>query len=444
MLVRVEELDGWKRRLTIGLAEADVDRKAKELLAEVAKDATAPGFRKGKVPAEMIERSHGAATRAEALRILAGGAYADAVREADIHPICDPVVELDELVKDGQYTLTATVEVRPEVELRDYEGLEFTERVPVVSNGDVERYLDGLRDERAELLPVTRPAVEGDIVVLDYEPLDDDGAPRPGSKSEDYICELGAGQVPPEIEEALKGSSPGDEKTVAVHYPEDFRVEALAGRDVSFNLKIKDVRQKRLPALDDEFAKTCGPFETVLDLRVRVRNALEAQAKSWARRRLEEEIVRELIERNPFSLPECLVADRIRRMYQRTKQDEGGGRAEPDSDVEVPEEFARVYRPVVEHQLKAGLLLGKIAEKHGVEVTKEDIETRVGQIAESQGQKADELLNDLSGTDALSEIEDELWLEKVHQLLVDLSKIRTETFEPPPPDGGTDGQETRA
>ena len=443
MLVRVEELEGWKRKLIIGLPEADVAAKAKELLKEVAKAATVPGFRKGKVPVGMIEKSHGAATRDEALRVLAGGAYADAVREADLHPICDPVVELGDEVEDGQFTLTATVEVKPEFELKDYENLEFTERVPIVTNEDVDKYVEGLREERAELLQVTRPAVEGDIVVLDYAPLGDDGEPMADSKAKDYICELGKEQVPSEIEQALVGAGAGEDRTVAVKYPDDFQVESLAGREVSFAISVKDVRQKRLPVVDDDFAKACGPFETMLDLRVRVRNALEARAKSWARNRLEEDIVRELIKRNPFTLPECLMEDRLKRTYWRTtqQQDERAERGDagdgPPDDLEVPEEFTKVYGPVVEHQLKAGLLLGKIAKKHGTSVTKEDIEARVGQIAEAQGRKPDELISDLAGTDALSQIEDELWLEKVHEFLVSVSNVKTEALEPDEPEEGS-------
>jgi trigger factor len=444
LLVRVEELEGWKRKLVISLAEADVEAKSRELLAELAKDATAPGFRKGKVPPGMIEKSHGGATRAEALRMLAGSAYADAVRESGIHPICDPVVELEGKPEDGQYTLTATVEVKPEFELSEYQDLEFTERVPVVSNEDVENYIEKLREERAELLQVTRPAATGDIVVMDYEAIDDQGNSIENSKTEDYICELGRDMVPPEIEKELIGASPGDAKTATVHYPDDFRVEELAGKDVTFSVTLKDVRQKRLPVVDDDFAKACGPFETLLDLRVRVRNALEGRAKAWARNRLEESIVREIIERNPFTLPECLVEDRLKRTFWRTRKDEGAavgqdtgaarktGEAstEPPSDLEVPEDFAELYRPVIEHQLKAGLILAKIAEKHGTEVTKEDIEKRVHEIAESQGRKPDEMMNDLAGTDVLSQIEDDLWLEKVHDFLVGVSKVTTEQFTP--------------
>ena len=449
LLVRVEELEGWKRKVIIGVPEADVEAKAKELLAEVAKGATAPGFRKGKIPAGMIERSHGAATLAEALRVVAGSAYADAVREAGLHPVCDPLVELDEELKDGQYTLTATLEVKPEIELENYENIEFTERIPVVASEDVDKYVEGLREERAELLQVKRPAIEGDVVVLDYAPLGDDGEPMKESETKNYICELGKGRIPSEIEGALMGVGPGEDTTVAVKYPDDFQVESLAGREVSFAISVKDVQQKRLPVVDDDFAKACGPFETMLDLRVRVRNGLEARAKSWARGRLEEEIVSAIIERNPFTLPECLMEDRLRRMYWRvTQQREGrsndrqepGATHEPPDDLEVPEEFSNVYSPVVEHQLKAGLLLSKIAEKHGTEVTKEDMEKRVGLIAEAQGRKPDELINDLAGTDALSQIEDEIWLEKVHELLVSVSNVKTEALEPDAEEEGSSAE----
>ena len=439
LLVRVEELEGWKRKLVIGLPEAEVKARAEQLLSEVAKDATAPGFRKGKVPKSMVARTHGGTTMAEALRELAGNAYADAVREAGIHPICDPVVELGDEVTDGNYTLTATVEVKPEIELKDYENLEFTERVPVITSEDVDRYIEELREQQAELRPATRPSVAGDVVVIDYEALDDDGKPLENAKTEDHVCELGKAQVPPEIDEALLGVSAGDEKTVAVSYPEDFRVESLAGRTISFAIKVKDVREKLLAPLDDGFAKSVG-LETVLDLRVKVRNALEERAKTWARGRLEEQIVREIVERNPFELPECLVEDRLKQAYMRTRQggDGSDGGVDADGPIEIPEDFSKVYRPVVEQQLKAGLVLGKIAETHGTEVTKEDIEQRVAQIAEAQGQKPEELLENLKGTDALSQLEDEMWLEKVHEYLVSISNVTTEPFEATPESEGVD------
>jgi trigger factor len=203
----------------------------------------------------------------------------------------------------------------------------------------------------------------------------------------------------------------------------------MAGRTISFALSVRDVREKRLPFVDDEFAKSAAGAETVLDLRVRVRNSLEAQAKALARRRLEEELVQEVIKRNQFELPDCLVSDRLDRMYERMT----GGREDAKDKVD-PEQFRTVYRPVVEQQLKAGILLGTLAEKHGIEVSADDVGARVGQIATAQGREPAQLMEDLKDTDVLSQIEDDIWLSKVHELLVGLANVTTEHVDLPAPE----------
>jgi len=426
----IEELDKWKRRLRIAVPEADVETRRAELLAERAKTAQIDGFRKGKVPREIIERRFGEADRLRAIESLLGPAYGEAVRESGLRPVCDPVIEsLNDAPEEGNYFFTATIEVRPEVELTDYEGLEFTERVPNVTSEDVDRAIEELREKNATLAPVMRSSTAGDFVIIDYRRLDDEGRPVPDSGTEGFPCEVGGGELPPELDAALTGAAGGDQKTVAITYPADYHVESMAAKTISFAVNVRDVREKRLPAVDDNFARSVARAETVLDLRVKVRNSLEAQARGLARRRLEEEIVRELIERNPFDLPECLVAERLDRMYSRMTE----GREDAEEKID-PEQFRKVYRPVVEHQLKAGILLGAIAEKHGVEVTPQDIEARVHEIAESQEREPEQLMEDLKGTDVLSRIEEDLWLTKVHELLVGLSKVKVEQVDLPPPE----------
>jgi trigger factor len=427
---QIEELDKWKRRLTITLPEADVESRRAELLAERAKTAQVDGFRKGKVPKEIIERQYGDAERFRAIESLLGPAYGEAVRESGLRPVCDPVIEaIDDKPSDGRYSFTATFEVRPEIELKDYEGIEITERVPNVANEDVDRAVEELREKNATLEPVARSAAPGDFAIIDYERLDDAGNVVPDSKVDGFPCELGSEELPPELASALEGVTAGDSKTVAITYPADYRVETMAGKTVSFAVRVTDVREKRLPPVDEAFAKSVAGAETILDLRVRVRTSLEAQAKALARRRLEEEIVQEVIKRNPFDLPECLVEERLDRMYERMTE----GREDAAEKVD-PEQFRKVYRPVVEQQLKAGILLGTLAEKHGIEVTAEDIEGRVAQVAAAQGREPAQLMEDLKDTDVLSQIEDDIWLTKVHELLVGLSKVTTEHFDPPAPD----------
>ncbi len=424
MLVRVEDAGGWGRKLRVGIPEAAVDKRFEELLEELAGRVEMPGFRKGKVPRDMLIQRYAQALRADAIESLISGAYVEAVKESGLKPMGNPVVqELEAIPTDGFYHFTAAVDVRPDIELKDYEGLEFTEHVPIVSNVDVERGLDSLREQHADLASVTRQSAVGDFVVIDYERLDTDGKPVPDSKSVDYPCEVGRGYLPPELDEALVGVAAGDEKTVTLAFPENHKAAEVAGKNVPFAVKVKEVREKRLPPVDDAFARTAGGCETVLELRVRVRNTLEAQAKAFARGRLEEEIVEAVIARNPFDLPESLVENRLAEMYHDATE----GRTDEDKPKE--EEFRRVYRPVVEHQLKASLLLGMIAEKHGISVSEADVEGRVAELAARQRKDPAQLMKDLKGTEALSRIEDDIWLEKVHGHLVTISKVRTELVD---------------
>lgn len=427
MLVSVEKLDKWKRRLRVGVPEDEVVKATAERLSAYARSLEVPGFRKGKAPRSMVEREFGARAKIEAIESLMSSALAAAITEAELRLVCDPVIEdVESAPTDGHYHFTVGVEVRPEIELRDYEGMEFTERVPIVSGEDVDRAVEELRDANADLAQVTRAAAAGDFVIIDYDRLGSDGAPLPEARVEGAAYELGAGQIPGELEEALVGASPGDKREVAIAFPDDAGVEELAGKTVRFDVSVREVREKRLPPVDDAFAKSVAKAETVLDLRVKVRNSLEAHAKSYARRRLEEEIVAALIEKNPFDLPEGLVAEHLDSMRERLAE-----RRPEGSDGIDPEEFARVYRPVVERQLKSGLILNAIAEKHGIDVGAEEVDKRVSEIAEAQGKDPEQFRKDLDGTDVLRQLEENMWLAKVHDLIVGLSKVKTEQVELP-------------
>ncbi len=431
MKVQVKELDNWIRELRIGIPEADVDAKYKERLDQYRQEFAADGFRKGKAPMNMVEGRFGNMARAEAIESMMPDAIADAVREHGLRPICDPVVEsIETAPADGHYHFTTTIGVRPEIELKEYEGLEFIERVPIVSGEDVERAIEELRERNADLAPVSRASVDGDFIFIDYVRLDEEGNEVPDSKVEDAPYELGAQQIPPELERALVGAAAGEEKKVAIPFPADSGVKELAGKTVNFDVTVKEVREKRMPPVDDAFAKKAADAETVLDLRVKVRNSLESQARAYARRRLEEELVHTLLEKNPFELPECLVRERLDLMRERMQSRRPEGAPPIDQS-----EFDEVYKPVVVHQLKAGLLLGAIAEKHGLEVSEDDVRKRITEIAESEGRDPEQLIKDLEGSELIDQLRDDLWLSKVHEFALSLSKVTTEEVEVPKEEG---------
>ncbi len=433
MLVRVEELDGWKRKLTVELSEDDVRSKSGEVLKQMAEDVQLDGFRKGKAPKAIIEQRYGAEAMREALGSLLSDAYVEAVKEAGIHPVCDPDVELlDDQPSDGKYTFAATVAVKPEFELGDLSALEFTEKVPIVTDDDVARAVEELRDAKAELVAPGRPSVPGDFVVIDYDKLDDAGQPEKDSGQKDFPCELGSGRLPDELEEALTGVSAGEQKNVTITYPDDYGNEDLAGRTLSFTVSVKDVRSKRLPVVDDEFARSLGPFETLLDLRVKVRSQLEEQAKRMARERLYSEVLGRVVEATGFELPECMVEDRLEMIYERMQRESGDGGDPPPRD-----EFDQHYREVTRQRIRAELVLGAFAKREGVEVTEDDVKRRIASIAEQQGRDPSTAYDEIKGTEMFDEmyreLEDRLWLEKVHERLVDSVKVTTEHVEIPAP-----------
>ncbi len=434
LLVRVEELDGWKRKLLVELSEDDVKTKSGELLKKVAADVEMDGFRKGKAPKAVIEQRYGAEAMREALGSLLSEAYVAAVKEAGIHPVCDPDVQLlEDQPTDGKYTFAATVAVKPEFEVGDLSALEFTEQVPIVSDDDVGRAVEELREAKAELVAPGRPSASGDFVVIDYDKLDDDGKPEPETGQKDFPCELGTGRLPAELEEALVGVSVGEQKDVTINYPDDYGHAELAGKSISFGVTIKDVRAKRLPVVDDEFARSLGPFETLLDLRVKVRGQLEEQAKGMARERLYSDIVGRVVEQTEFELPECMTDDRLDRMFERMKKEAGDGAPEPDRA-----EFDKTYREMTGQRIRAELILSTFASENGVEVTEDDVKKRIAELAEQQGRDPAAAYDELKGTEMFDEmyreLEDRLWLEKVHEQLVDKVKVTTESIELPASD----------
>ncbi len=433
LLVRVEELDGWIRKLVVELSEDDVKNKSGDLLKQVAADVQMDGFRKGKAPKTVIEKRYGAETMREALGSLLSDAYVEAVKEAAIHPVCDPDVELlEDQPSDGKYTFAATVAVKPEFKVGDISDLEFTEQVPIVSDDDVGRAVEELREAKAELVDPGRPSLSGDFVVIDYDKLDEAGQPEEGSGQKEFPCELGAGKLPDELEEALTGVSPGERKNVTISYPDDYGNPDLAGQSISFVVSVKDVRAKRLPVVDDDLARSLGPFETLLDLRVKVRTQLEAQAKGMARERLYSEIVGRVVEKTEFDMPECMIDDRMDRMFDRMKQEIGEDAPEPDRA-----EFDKIYREMAGKRLRAELILSAFGTENSIEVAEDDVKKRIAEIAEQQGRDPATAYDEIKGTEMFAEmygeLEDRLWLESVHERLVDSVKVTTEKVELPPP-----------
>src|SRR5215212_1507222 len=277
MRTSVTELGDSRVRVTVGIDPDAVEKRVERAAQQLAGDMRVPGFRKGKVPAELvIQRVGREAVLEQALRDSLAEWYERALLDTWITPVGDPQLNVESLPGEGEeLEFSIEVSVRPPAKLGEYRGLEVGKVEPEVPDDAVQGELDRLREGFAALNPVERPAAAGDILVIDYSGTVD-GEPFEGSEATDLTVELGAEALLAEFDEALTGASAGDEVTVAINFPDDHRPETLAGKEASFTVTVKEVREKELPELNDEFAAEASEFDTLDELREEVRSQIAA------------------------------------------------------------------------------------------------------------------------------------------------------------------------
>src|SRR3954468_14057132 len=268
METTVKELPDSRVRVDVDVDPKDVEGSIKRTATELGQDMKLPGFRKGKVPAEMVVQRLGRETvMTQALESSLGDWYERAMLESGINPVGDPKLDLSDLPEEGNpLKFSIEVAVRPGAELGEYKGLEVGREEPEVPDEAVEGELKRLQEGFARLNPVEREAKEGDVVLIDYEGKID-GEVFEGGTAKDYLLELGEGRVLPELEHALIGAKPGDERQATVPFPEDYPAEEVAGKSAEFDVQVKEVREKELPELNDDFAAEASEFDTLSELR---------------------------------------------------------------------------------------------------------------------------------------------------------------------------------
>src|SRR5438067_148730 len=268
------ELGDSRVRVEVEVASETLEQELGSAARSIGRDLKIPGFRKGKVPPEVVLRRVGRdAVLDEAVRRALPGWYEQAVSDAGIAAVGDPHLDLAELPEKGSpLQFTIEVAVRPKAKLGKYKDLEVGRREPVATPGEVDRELEGLRESVASLENVDRPAAKGDFVVIDFVGTID-GEPFEGGEARGYLLELGSGRLVEGFEEQLEGAPAGEDREVRVTFPDDYRAEALAGRDAVFATTVKEVKEKRLPALDDELAEA-GGFDTLDELRADIEGKL--------------------------------------------------------------------------------------------------------------------------------------------------------------------------
>jgi trigger factor len=384
MKVDVQELEGCKRRLSIE-APLDVVQTAWEAAyGRVSRQARLPGFRKGRIPRNLVKLHFGGDVRREVAEQLIPEVYRQALAQTQIEPVDEPDLKDVTLEEDAPLTFTAIVEVKPAITLGEYKDLRVEHAATPVTDEQVDAALDHLREQHAELRVVDRPADRGDLVIVDYRLRLED---QPEAAQTGYAFVVGDGSVLPEIDEAVMGLAAGGERDVGVRFADDHRREEFRGKSGRAAVKVVEVKEKIRPSLDDDFVKTLGEYATLAELRAALHQHLTIEREREDRRRLEEKFVDALLARHPFTLPEAMVMRHIAHFVHRTRERMRQQGADPDR---VPWDYAKLtqeLRPGAERAVRRALLLDAIVEAEGLTPTEADVETEVGKIA-AQSQRA--------------------------------------------------------
>lgn len=435
MQINVEQLSSIKKKINFEIPAERVLAETQKAFAEIRKRAVIPGFRKGKAPEGLIRKSYQGQVEGDVMKNLFNDSYFKYIQENKIFPVDHPEVNADSLVEGEPFKFSATIEVYPDVVVNDYEGFEVVKEKFVADDKAVDARIEQMRNNMAQLQPVAeeRPAASGDHVVIDFEGFID-GAPLAGGDATDHLLELGSNSFIPGFEEQVIGMKAGEQKRIALTFPEQYHAAELSGKPVEFAVTLKELKIKEMPALDDAFAQECGEFATFADLKAKVAETLEKQELDRIERDFKDALIKQLIEKNDFDVPEVMITRQLASMLENTKQRLQYQRMTLEMMGLDEQGYKAQFRPVAASQVKGALLLHALAEKVGMTVNDSDFEARLQSISAQSGQDYDRVSKYyLQNADARQNLEEQIKEEKVLDLIaakaVVVEKVKEEILE---------------
>lgn len=366
----------WQHTLDIEVPREEVESRLDEVARQIQRRASLPGFRKGRVPLELVRQHYAEAVEQEFLESFVPRLTSEAIDQARLDPVVPPLVRNLRFGPGQPMRFEAVVDVRPEVEAKDYRALRVSRTSRPVDEAAVDRVVEQLRDEAAIYLDIDRAAGRGDVVLLDSVRLDANQRRMPGTRAKNRRVPLGTPEVPPDLENALLGAQAGQERTFDLTYPADHPTAELAGRTVRYLVNVRKIQEKKQRELDDNFARDVFHLESLEELRARVRLNLEGEERVRSRRELEAALTDALLANNPLELPGRLVAWTLDRVIQEAVE----GRTVPDA---LKQELETRYRPGVERSLRRELLLAAIARQEQLAVGDEDVAAEIDRMAQA-------------------------------------------------------------
>ena len=391
MQVTVEDVSSVKKILHIEVPENIVIRELDNAYKHLKKTAKVKGFRPGKTPRSVLERLFKKDIHGDVSSKLLQDSFVEALKETDLNIIGNPKIDPPQLEVKGPYKYDATVEVKPEIDDIDFKGLTLKKALYQVTDDEMDAQLKLLQKNLSQQIPITedRPVQKNDSVLIDYEGFEDGKPFAETQKTKNFTMKIGAGAISKTLDEELIGMKPGEDKEITVNFPEDHFNNNLANHEITFHVKLHEIREEILPEIDDEFAKKLGQYETLDNLKKAITDNLNEGYQKRVEQELNEQVYTSLIEKTEFELPESMVdyelnniIDEIERTltyYNKSMEEQGL----------TKEMLAEKHRETAEKKVRRHLILGKIIDQENLELSDEELEDGFTNMAQAVNQPVD-------------------------------------------------------
>lgn len=426
MSVQVEKLEKNMAKLTIEVAPEELEKAIEGAYQKNKSKISVPGFRKGKVPRQMIERMYGKEVFYEdAVNALIPEAYEKEVDECEEEIVSSPKIEVAQVEAGKPFIFTAEVALKPEVKLGKYKGVKVEKADTEVTDEEVDKEIDKERESNARNIDVTDRAVkDGDIVTLDFEGFVD-GTAFEGGKGENYPLTIGSGTFIPGFEEQLVGAEIGKETEVNVTFPEDYQAEDLKGKAAVFKCTVKEIKEKELPTLDDEFASEVSEFETLAEYKADIRGRLEERKAKAAREAKEAAVIEEIIKDSDMEIPEAMIETQQRQMIDEFAQRIQMQGLTLEQYFQFTgasyDQMIEQVKPQAEKRIQSRLVLEAVAAAEKIEATEEDYEEELKSMAEAYQMEVDKV-KELLPEKSVQQIKEDIAVKKAAEFVVDNAK----------------------
>lgn len=424
MNVKIEDVSSIKKKLIFEVASEQVDKEINKAFKKIGKTAKIKGFRAGKIPVSVLEKYYGGQMEQDVLTSLINATYFKALQENDVPAVGEPnIVESSGITKGEAFTYEAEVEIKPEVTAKDYTKLSLEKEKFVADPKVLEGRLEEMRTSKAQVeVSKRKKAREGDSVLIDFEGFIGDEA-FDGGKGEDHLLELGSGSFIPGFEEQVVGMKREEAKDVEVSFPEEYGQPELAGKPATFKVVLKEIKEKVVPELDDEFAKSFGT-DTLEELKAQLQKDYETQETNRVENDLREKLVSTLIESNPVEVPEAMIAKQLDYMYENITNRMQSQGMTPEMLGITPENFRENYRTTAIEQVSGNLILEAIGRQEKIVADESEIDAKLEEISAMANAPIDMVKKYYASAEAKSGLMAQIAEEKVVSFLLDSAKVK--------------------